>query len=163
MSFFELTGLQTLDLSRNSLTGAVKLGSFWKLTNLSNLCLSANKLTVIVDDEHVSSSSASLPQINALGLACCNMTKIPSILRYVLVHDLDLSCNQIGGSIPKWIWGGQVENVDVFKFNLSRNKFSSIDLPLANASVYYLDLSFNKIQGPIPIPVSPDHSFFPPI
>jgi len=155
MSFFELTGLQTLDLSRNSLTGAVKLGSFWKLTNLSNLCLSANKLTVIVDDEHVSSSSASLPQINALGLACCNMTKIPSILRYVLVHDLDLSCNQIGGSIPKWIWGGQVENVDVFKFNLSRNKFSSIDLPLANASVYYLDLSFNKIQGPIPIPVSP--------
>ncbi|XP_039818637.1 receptor like protein 22-like [Panicum virgatum] len=41
------------------------------------------------------------------------------------------------------------------KFNLSRNKFSSIDLPLANASVYYLDLSFNKIQGPIPIPVSP--------
>ena len=155
MSFFELTGLQTLDLSRNSLTGAVKLSSFWKLTNLSNLCLSANKLTVIVDDEHVSSSSASLPQINALGLACCNMTKIPSILRYVLVHDLDLSCNQIGGSIPKWIWGGQVENVDVFKFNLSRNKFSSIDLPLANASVYYLDLSFNKIQGPIPIPVSP--------
>ncbi|CAL5068489.1 unnamed protein product [Urochloa decumbens] len=155
MSFFELTGLQTLDLSRNGLTGTVKLSSFWKLTNLSNLCLSANKLTVIVDDEHIGSSSASLPQINSLGLACCNMTKIPAILRYILVDDLDLSCNQIGGSIPKWIWGGQVANVDVFKFNLSRNKFTSIDLPLSNASIYYLDLSFNSIEGPIPIPVSP--------
>ncbi|KAK8449027.1 hypothetical protein SEVIR_7G149600v4 [Setaria viridis] len=155
MSFFELMGLQTLDLSRNSFTGTVKLSFFWKLTNLSNLCLSANKLTVIVDDDHISSLSASLPQINSLGLACCNMTKIPSLLRYVLVNDLDLSCNQIGGSIPRWIWGGQVENVDVFKFNLSRNKFTDIDLALDNARIYYLDLSFNKIQGHIPIPMSP--------
>uniref|UniRef100_A0A0A9AVC8 Uncharacterized protein n=1 Tax=Arundo donax TaxID=35708 RepID=A0A0A9AVC8_ARUDO len=154
MSFFELMSLQTLDFSRNSLSGAVKLSLFWKLTNLSNLGLSANQLTVIVDDEHIS-SSASLPQINYLGLACCNMTKIPSILRYVLVNDLDLSCNQIGGSIPKWIWAGQAENVDVFKFNLSRNKFTDIDLPLANASIYYLDLSFNNLQGPVPIPNSP--------
>jgi Leucine-rich repeat (LRR) protein len=109
MSFFELMGIQTLDLYRNSLTGIVRLSFFWKLANLSNLCLSANKLTVIVDDDNISSSSAPLPQINSLGLACCNMTKIPSLLRYVLVNDLDLSCNQIGGSVPRWIWGGQVE------------------------------------------------------
>ncbi|XP_062184231.1 receptor-like protein 39 [Phragmites australis] len=155
MSFLKLQSLETLDLSKNSLSGTVQLSLFWKLTNLSNLGLSNNKLTVIVDDEHISSSGASPPPIHYLGLGCCNMTKIPSILRHVVVYDLDLSSNQIGGSIPNWIWAGQVENINVFMFNLSRNKFTDIDLPLANASIYFLDLSFNNLQGPIPIPNSP--------
>ncbi|CAM0877083.1 unnamed protein product [Alopecurus aequalis] len=156
-SFFSLMSLQTLDLSRNGLSGTVQLSLFWRLANLTNLCLSANTLTVVVDDdEHINSSLyASLPPINALNLACCNLTKIPSILKYVLVSDLDLSCNQIGGSVPKWIWAGQNENVDVFKLNLSRNHFTSMELSLANASVYYLDLSFNSLRGPIPVPMSP--------
>ncbi|KAM3262812.1 hypothetical protein ACQJBY_053123 [Aegilops geniculata] len=156
-SFFSLMSLQTLDLSRNGLSGTVRLSLFWRLTNLSNLLLSANTLTVVVDDEeHISSSSSALlPPINSLGLACCNMTKIPSILKYVLVGDLDLSCNHIGGSVPKWIWAGQKENVDVFKLNLSRNHFTSMELSLANASVYFLDLSFNSLGGPIPVPMSP--------
>lgn len=154
-SFFKLMSLSTLDVTRNSLSGTVQLSFFWRLTNLTNLGLTANQLNVIVDDENIGSSSAPVPQINYLGLGCCNMTKIPSILRYVVVNDLDLSCNQIGGSIPKWIWAGQTENVDVFKFNLSRNQFTDIDLPVANANIYYFDLSFNKLQGPIPIPNSP--------
>nr|XP_051217979.1 receptor like protein 22-like [Lolium perenne] len=156
-SFFSLTSLQTLQLSRNGLSGTVQLTSFWRLTNISNLILSANTLTVVVDDEDYfnSSPSAIVPPINSLGLACCNMTKVPSILKYVLVKDLDLSCNQIGGSVPKWIWAGRNENVDVFKFNLSRNKFTGMELSLANASVYFLDLSFNSLPGPIPVPISP--------
>ncbi|KQJ83328.1 receptor like protein 42 [Brachypodium distachyon] len=155
-SFFRLMSLETLDLSRNGLTGAVHLSLFWRLTNLSNLCLSANKLTVIVDDEEYNTSlSPSIPPINSLGLACCNMTKIPSILKYVVVGDLDLSCNQIGGSVPKWIWASQNEDIDVFKLNLSRNMFTGMELPLANANVYYLDLSFNNLPGSIPIPMSP--------
>nr|CAH66877.1 OSIGBa0158F13.8 [Oryza sativa] len=156
-SFFQLMGLQTLDLSRNGLSGEVQLSYIWRLTNLSNLCLSANRLTVIADDEHIynSSSSASLLQLNSLGLACCNMTKIPAILRSVVVNDLDLSCNQLDGPIPDWIWANQNENIDVFKFNLSRNRFTNMELPLANASVYYLDLSFNYLQGPLPVPSSP--------
>uniref|UniRef100_A0ACD5ZIG5 Uncharacterized protein n=1 Tax=Avena sativa TaxID=4498 RepID=A0ACD5ZIG5_AVESA len=156
-SFFSLMSLQTLDLSRNRLSGTLQLSLFWRLTNLSNLLLSANTMTVVVDDEEYvnSSSSASLPPINSLGLACCNMTKIPSILKYVLVGDVDLSCNRIGGSVPKWIWAGQNENVEVFKLNLSRNQFTSMELSLANASVYFLDLSFNSLPGPLPVPMTP--------
>ncbi|KAF0891663.1 hypothetical protein E2562_010882 [Oryza meyeriana var. granulata] len=155
-----LTRLSELDLSQNNLTGPINInskGAFLNLEILNLCCNSLSGLTVIVDDEHYYniSSSAPLPQINSLGLACCNMTKIPAILRYVVVNDLDLSCNQLDGPIPDWIWANQNDNIDVFKFNLSRNRFTNMELPLANARVYYLDLSFNNLQGHLPIPQSP--------
>ncbi|XP_058111833.1 receptor like protein 22-like [Magnolia sinica] len=73
---------------------------------------------------------------------------------------LDLSNNRITGGVPKWIW--KVGNGTLYYLNLSRNALQRIEPPFLHVSFsdgVTLDLSFNKLEGSLPIP-PPSTSFF---
>ncbi|VAH57567.1 receptor like protein 27-like [Triticum aestivum] len=153
-SFFHLNHLKDLYLGSNRLAGTITLSSFWRLKSLSSLSLSYNMLSIV--DEEDDTILTSLPNVNYLELASCNLTKIPRALRYLGgVISLDLSNNQINGVIPSWVWESWK---DQLKFlNLSHNMFTSLEKSPSLLHMPYLsilDLSFNRIQGNIPIPVT---------
>ncbi|XP_052140819.1 receptor-like protein 33 [Oryza glaberrima] len=154
-SFFELTSLIALEIDSNNLAGSVDFSSFQRLKKLRALNLSHNNLSVIMDDEGDNSSSTYLSELNELGLACCNITKFPSILsRLSDMSYLDLSCNKISGNIPNWIW--EKWSSSLVHLNLSNNMLTSMEvtsylLPF-NRNFETLDLSSNMLQGQIPIP-----------
>jgi len=155
---FNMTQLEHLALGANNFTGTMELNSLWRLPNLSLLDLSNNKIVVLEGQEN--SSMVSFPNINLLKLASCSITKFPSILKHL--NDcigLDLSNNQMHGSIPRWAWEKWSTNPSVgphgglYFLDLSHNNFSSVGyetfLPIY-ATI--LDLSFNMFEGPLPLP-----------
>ncbi|KAM0923399.1 hypothetical protein ACQ4PT_005542 [Festuca glaucescens] len=146
-----LTRLEILLLHSNNFVGTVELNSFSKLQNLSTLNLSNNKL-VVIDGENNNSSSPQA-QLVFLRLASCSISSFPNILRNLnQIRGLDLSDNQIHGTIPQWAWKTW-ENFDFLLLNLSHNKFSSLGShPVLPLYIEYFDLSSNYFQGPIPIP-----------
>lgn len=155
--FFDLTSLIRLDLRWNNLIGVVDLSSFWKLRNIEILHLSYNKLHVTdtTDDSPLPSVDWSGPHV--LGLASCNITQFPrSLIRSKYISYLDLSCNKISGDIPKQMW--KICSSTIIYLNISHNMFTSIGLtsdvlPFTTVP-YVLDLSFNRLQGMIPMPNS---------
>ena len=88
-----------------------------------HLYLSHNKLTV-TEGEGSNSSSTYPSRLVGLGLASCNVTKIPNLLMGLKnMNDLDLSSNKISGDIPNWKW-----NNDLSRLNLSNNMFTGMEL-----------------------------------
>uniref|UniRef100_A0A0D9Y3K7 non-specific serine/threonine protein kinase n=1 Tax=Oryza glumipatula TaxID=40148 RepID=A0A0D9Y3K7_9ORYZ len=149
---FNLTQLDTIFLHSNSFTGTVELASFLTLPNLFDLNLSHNKLTVINGESN--SSLTSFPNIGYLGLSSCNMTRFPNILRHLNkneVNGIDLSHNHIQGAIPHWEWENW-KDAQFFFLNLSHNEFTNVGYTIFPFGVEMLDLSFNKFEGPIPLP-----------
>ncbi|CAL4911136.1 unnamed protein product [Urochloa decumbens] len=146
-----LTRLQTLLLHSNNFAGTVQLSVFSKMQNLTVLNLSNNELHVL--DGENSSSSMSFPKLEFLRLASCRMSSFPEILRHQgKIKGLDLSDNQINGSIPTWAWETW-NGSHMFLLNISHNMFSSIGSePLLPVHIEYFDLSFNNLEGPMPIP-----------
>uniref|UniRef100_A0ACD5TRT7 Uncharacterized protein n=1 Tax=Avena sativa TaxID=4498 RepID=A0ACD5TRT7_AVESA len=149
---FNLTQLSNLYLHSNKFMGSVELISFLELPDLDGLNLSDNILSVIVGEYNSSWA------MRLLGLASCNLSSFPVFLRNIYhIRYLDLSDNQIHGAIPRWAW----EEWDaMLVLDLSYNQFSSIEhdsIPLTD--VTFLDLSFNLIEGPLPIP-GPDTEMF---
>ena len=103
-SFFKIGSLELLDIESNNFVGSVDLSSFWRLPKLTILILANNKLSV-TDGAEINYASTHSSRLVILSLACCGITKFPSILtRTSDVSYLDLSCNKIGGDIPNWIW-----------------------------------------------------------
>ncbi|KAF8765900.1 hypothetical protein HU200_008049 [Digitaria exilis] len=155
-SFFELTNLRYLDISENNLKGSVDLASFWRLKNLTHLSLSNNKLSVMDGEVH-NYSSKYLSGLTEVGLASCNLTKLPSFLMYLdHVTSLDLSSNNISGVIPQWIW--ERWSSSLTSINLSNNMFMGMELtsyviPFSNRLDHF-DVSSNRLRGQIPMPRS---------
>ena len=156
-SFFQLRCLAYLDIGWNNLVGSVDLSSFWRLRNLNHLDLSNNKLSVRdMDGEDNNSPSTYIPRVTWLGLSC-NLTEFPVSLAHLnQVSYLDLSSNRISGAIPKWMW--VTWNSSLTYLNLSHNllsimQFTSYVLPFDQLEI--LDLSFNQLQGQIPMPSPP--------
>ncbi|GJM95640.1 hypothetical protein PR202_ga12406 [Eleusine coracana subsp. coracana] len=146
----KLVGLEQLDLSSNNLIGTVDLSFIKNYKNLTRLLLSDNRLSIIEDGNN---PYTEYPILEALRLASCNLTIVPNFLRQQKgIGDLDLSNNHIVGHIPDWIWETREHFVYI---NLSHNLFTSVKNNLANVSTYHggltLDLSSNKIEGPLPI------------
>lgn len=143
---FNMTKLGILNLRSNNLFGMVELSSFWKLPRLISLHLSNNKLTVVDREEN----SSQVNEMESLGLASCNMSKLPNSLKHMHgVSYLDVSCNQISGSIPHWAW--EYWN-DMLILNLSHNKLNNLGFgPNLPVGISTLDLSFNLFEGPIPL------------
>lgn len=153
-SLFALKSLASLDLHSNNLTGLVQLSSHWKLRKLYSLDLSDNKLYILDGEGSKSTAPLLLPKLLELELMSCNMTTIPRFLmRLNHVQLLDLSSNAIDGIIPKWIlekWDGSLKSLD-----LSHNKFTHMELTsyvLPNSRLEHLDVSFNRLQGQVPMP-----------
>ncbi|MED6199662.1 hypothetical protein PIB30_078031 [Stylosanthes scabra] len=129
-SIFEfLENLKYLDMSSNDLSGLVNFSHFSKLENLTYLDLSDNKFLSIDTNSDV---DYILPKLSRLHFSSCDLTAFPSFLtRLENLGRLDLSNNKIHEKIPNW-----------FNDNLL-HKWKSMDI---------IDLSFNQLQGDLPIP-----------
>ncbi|KAG5095426.1 hypothetical protein JHK84_051014 [Glycine max] len=146
---FQLRSLSVLELSSNKLNGTLKLDVIHRLENLTTLGLSHNHLSIDTNFADVGLIS-SIPNMNIVELASCNLTEFPSFLRnQSKITILDLSSNNIQGSIPTWIW--QLNSL--VQLNLSHNLLSNLEGPVQNSSsnLSLLDLHDNHLQGKLQI------------
>ncbi|CAJ2653836.1 unnamed protein product [Trifolium pratense] len=128
-SIFELQNLAGLDLSSTNLSGVVDFNQFSIFNILQSLNLSHNNFLSINIDSKVESISS--PYLAWLDLSFSNINSFPKFLaRLPNLQSLDLSNNNIHGKIPKW-----------FHKLLNSSEY-----------IYYIDLSFNKLQGDLPVP-----------
>ncbi|KAK2431266.1 receptor protein [Trifolium repens] len=130
-SIFELQNLTFLGLSSTNLSGVVDFHQFSKFKRLSFLNLSHISFLSINIDSKVKSISS--PYLEQLVLSFSNINSFPKFQAQSNLRSLDLSHNNIHGKIPKW-------------FHKLLN------------SLEYIDLSFNKLQGDLPIP--PYHTYY---
>ncbi|CAL4965437.1 unnamed protein product [Urochloa decumbens] len=148
-----LVQLQTVLLYSNNFIGKMEFTFFRKLTHLSILDLSNNDLVVV--DGANDNPLASSPKLNFLRLSHCNISTYPNFLRNQdQITWLDLSYNQIHGAIPKWAWDNFPNFPSVI--NLTNNKLTSVGYaPFLPVHSWKLDLSYNMLEGFIPIPLGP--------
>ena len=147
ISVLQLKSLSVLDLSSNKITGLLQLDKLLKLKNLTTLDLSFNNLSINVNMPHVDFSF--IPNISVLKLVHCNLKTFPSFLiNQTTLIQLDLSDNQIQGTVPNWIW--KLPYLE--SLNISHNLLTDLEGPFQNLTSYWkiLDLHNNKLQGPIP-------------
>ncbi|XP_044502550.1 receptor-like protein 6 [Mangifera indica] len=150
-SISELENLQVLDLQWNNLSGIVDLHMFlYKLNFLEVLVLSSNSLSLITK----TNIHLEVKQLWFLGLASCNLKEFPNILHNLdKLQILDLSSNKIAGQIPEWFLNQSVHSL--LCLNLSHNLLTGFQyhpdfLPWTRLS--WIDLRYNKFQGPLQIP-----------
>ncbi|TYI32580.1 hypothetical protein ES332_A04G074300v1 [Gossypium tomentosum] len=144
-SFFDLVNLIDLHISSNNLSGNIKSFELVKLRNLRLLDLPYNSLLSLTSCNNGANST--LPMIIEFHFSSCNMQRFPSFLnasKYLQV--LDLSNNQIHGSITKW----EAEGWEILiTLNLYMNFMTGIEqVPGKHLSA--LDLRSNSLQGPLP-------------
>ncbi|XP_048562030.1 receptor-like protein 7 isoform X2 [Triticum urartu] len=135
-SLFDLTRLQYLFLDSNQFEGTVDLSLLWKMKALDTLRISNNMLSVI--DVGGGYPFTFIPRIRELGLAHCNLTKIPIALR-----------NKLSGHIPRSICIQQ----DLDLLDLSYNNFSSVVpscLMQGSSGLSTLKLRENHFHGMLP-------------
>ncbi|WJX67396.1 hypothetical protein P8452_51864 [Trifolium repens] len=149
MSIFKLKRLRLLQLTKNKFSGTIQLDVIGRLQNLSTLDLGHNNLSVDANirDDH---EAASFPNLKTLWLGSCNLRAFPKFLKYKSSNMLylDLSGNQISGTIPNWIW--RFDSMIVL--NISYNSLTNFEGPLQNLSsnLFKLDLHSNQLQGIAP-------------
>eukprot|EP01018_Ginkgo_biloba_P038097 Gb_18587 [translate_table: standard] len=130
-----------IDLSFNHLNGSLLTGLFTSST-IMHLHLSSNNFTGVVplqDRQKVNPASLSVPF---------------SLSKYSHLESLDLSNNQLEGSVPPEI--GVIDSLRIL--NLGRNQFSgNIPREIGKLlNLVELDLSLNRLTGEIPnnLPIS---------
>ncbi|CAL5360634.1 unnamed protein product [Camellia sinensis] len=145
-SISNLVNLTQLDLSSNNFSGVVELQAFSNLKNLENLDLSYNSLSVST----INNIDNILPNLRSFRMTSCKIKEFPDFFKALEnVEELDISSNEIHGKIPKWV--GVIGKASLRYLNLSHNFLTGIkQLPWKN--LFILDLGFNLIQGPLPIP-----------
>ncbi|XP_062081174.1 receptor like protein 22-like [Humulus lupulus] len=153
-SIFQQVNLTNLLLSSNNLSDALQFDHFSKLKKLQVLDLSHNSLSLV----SISNNNDTLPNtLFELYLSSCGISEFPYSLRSLenLVY-LDLSNNQIEGSVPKWLWN--VGKDSLFSLDISHNSLTQIDhIPWKNLAI--INLRSNRLQGHLPIP-PPKTMFF---
>ncbi|KAM7278171.1 hypothetical protein ACFE04_005305 [Oxalis oulophora] len=151
-SISRLVHLQYLHLRYNHLSGRVNLNG---LQSLTELFLAGNNF-LMIENSNTSLNVNNRPQLQLLDLSSCNLQKFPSFLQQQDgLEALLMPDNKIHGKVPEWMFNISRESLTYL--NLESNfltrfesKFLPIVLPWTNLLV--LSLSFNLLQGPLPIP-----------
>ncbi|KAL4598279.1 hypothetical protein ACB092_11G049900, partial [Castanea dentata] len=156
ISIAKLVSLLYLDISFNNLSGSVEQNIFIELKSLFKVDLSHNPLLSF----HAYSyniANYTLPKLQDLSLSSCNISEFPHFLKSTEnLHSLDLSNNQINGSIPTWLLEVKMDSLGYL--NLSYNSLARIGhLPWKN--LHFLDLRSNLLEGPLPVPPLYTHFF----
>lgn len=162
MSIFELKNLSYLSLPFNNLNGTIQLESTLKeLVNLIELDLSYNNLSVAVDA--YATAPPSFPEgLSTLSLASCRLNAFPNLKNHSSLTSLDLSNNQIHGTIPNWVCNLGFDSFGLTVLNLSHNYLEGIQEPYSPPTyLNILDLNSNQILGKLPtLPPSADYIDF---
>ncbi|KAK2404896.1 receptor protein 9DC3 [Trifolium repens] len=148
-SISNLANLIEIDLSSNNLSGVVNFQHFSNLQNLHTLSLSHNSRLSLKFESNV---NYSFSQLQDLDLSFMSLTELPNLSGSMLDY-LDLSNNKLSGRVPSWL----LETVDSFAvrvLNLSQNFFMSINqISRENYQLYGLDLSYNLLDGDLPVSI----------
>ncbi|OIT02318.1 PREDICTED: LRR receptor-like serine/threonine-protein kinase FLS2 [Nicotiana attenuata] len=142
-SLTSLKSLLSLDLSHNSISGLPN--SMNQLTSLRRLDLSYNKLT------------GSLPKLppNVIELAAKANSLSGSLLKLSFdglnqLEVVELSENSLSGSIEAWFF--QLPSLQ--QVDMAKNGFTRVEISKTgnlNSDLVAVDLSFNKIEGYLPV------------
>lgn len=144
-SFGEFRKLESLNLAGNLLSGTIP-ASLGNASTLRELRLAYNPFS----PSRIPSQLGNLTELRVLWLAGCNLVgPVPETLSGLTrLVSLDLTTNQLTGSIPSWITElKSVEQIEIFN-----NSFSG-ELPEAMDNMTMLksfDASTNKLTGKIP-------------
>ncbi|KAK9226204.1 hypothetical protein WN943_011251 [Citrus x changshan-huyou] len=152
-SIFELRNLQAFDLSYNNLSGIVDLNMFLlNLKSLTSLVLSSNKFSLLTE----TNVSTNLPKFTVIGFRSCNISEFPYFLHNQdELASLDLSSNKIAGQVPQWLLNVSTKSLEYLNFSDNLLSGFGQDLfVLPWSKMNTLDLGFNKLQGPLPVPSS---------
>ncbi|KAG9447875.1 hypothetical protein H6P81_014003 [Aristolochia fimbriata] len=150
MFLTNLTELETVDLSTNSLRGSVP-GRFWSMPSLVHVNLAANRLGGSVRFEPGSGVSNSSSSLRTLNLSTNRFTNSFHPSGFVNLRVLDLSHNDLR-SLPS----GLEHLNDLRHLDLSDCNISASSKPIAKLrSLEYLDLSNNAMEGSFPADFPP--------
>ncbi|XP_019152017.1 PREDICTED: receptor like protein 30-like [Ipomoea nil] len=145
-----------LDLSSNNFSGTVELNIFSNHKRITLLDLSDNRLSVVSNGKTNSTTSWSESLI-VLRLVSCNLTNLNFLRDSKFLGRLDLSNNKIQGRIPEWAWSNWQDTLKYL--NLSHNHLTSVE-GFQLHSIAIIDLQFNLLEGPLPIPSSPFLTYY---
>ncbi|KAL7193770.1 hypothetical protein ACSBR2_025402 [Camellia fascicularis] len=138
-AIFNKSSMVGIGLSSNAFSGNLPKNNGIFLSNLEILLLANNQLT--------GNFPSSLCNSSKLARLMLGGSLDPNIRPSKVLEILDLSWNQISGSIPRVVGSFQ----SLTSLNLSRNSFSG---PIPNTignliTLDYLDLSYNNLSGQI--------------
>ncbi|KAL1555568.1 receptor-like protein EIX1 [Salvia divinorum] len=146
LSIGQLSELQVLDLSHNSLEGLVSESHFSKLDKLTTLDLSFNPLLVL----DIASDWSPPFQLKTMSLAKCNVGPyFPKWIRtQTNLSSLDLSGANITDEAPRWLWSS---SSSLSHLHMHDNRISGTVPNLSSTTILFMDLSYNQFSGPIPL------------
>ncbi|XP_027333043.1 receptor-like protein 6 [Abrus precatorius] len=146
-SVFDLPNLSGLRLSSNNLSGLVDFYKFSKLQYLELLDLSYNNFLSLNFD---TGGHYNFSNLKAIYLSSNNINSFPNFLcRMQYLETLVLSNNQIHGRIPKCF--NNTAKDTLFYLDLSHNLLTSLGHLSLSWTTTYVDLSFNMLEGGLPI------------
>ncbi|KAL7612388.1 hypothetical protein Lser_V15G05072 [Lactuca serriola] len=150
---WSLKNLEILDLSHNQLTGPIlqSFASMFNLTRLEYLDLSSNSLNGTLPSELWSLKNLEILDLSHNWLTGPILQSFASMFNLTRVEYLDLSSNSLNGTLPSQLWS--LKNLEILY--LSHNQLTGPILQ-SFASMFnltrleYLDLSSNSLNGTLP-------------
>ncbi|VAI26664.1 unnamed protein product [Triticum turgidum subsp. durum] len=141
-----LKNLEVLGLRNNNLSGVITEEHFANLKSLQFIDLSSNNLKIVVDSDLRSPFS-----LQFASFACCQMGPLfPSWLQQQRgIYSLDISSTGLEDEFPDWFWYTFSQTTDL---DISNNQISgSLPAHLHGMAFEVLHLSSNRLSGSIPL------------